>query len=193
MHSTNDSVDLIRVRCACEVEAHTNRTTVNLKRHDLAFFSIDNIDQRNHQGLAVSVRVEYGEHITAIKGLFFNTNGTVQKEVKVTAKTFNEFHTVQDANAFVNDIIPRSDDFDIFCYVEMFVGKIYHHEDRIKTNVESNGASVKMLICSMFEGFGMTTDNRYVDFFNENSALKSTIHNCIGVIHQLYDVIRNED
>lgn len=68
----------------------------------------------------------------------------------------------------MNDIIPRSDDLDICFHVEMLVGAIYHHQQRIKTDVESNAVSVKWLMCSMFEGFETAKDIRYMDVLNEN-------------------------
>lgn len=75
--------------------------------------------------------------------MFCNFNVSVKKEVRVKSLASNGFQTVQDAKAFVNDIISWRDDVDICSYVEMFIGAMYHHQQRIKTDMESKAVSVK--------------------------------------------------
>lgn len=83
-------VDLILKRLMFNVKRSPNGTLSSIPRHEIAVFSIDNLDVNNNYGLLVHGSNKFGLHLTAIQGAFCNVESTIPRGVFVREEYLNK-------------------------------------------------------------------------------------------------------
>lgn len=188
-----EAVDMIRRRLCDDVSSNPNGTMRNLPCHDLAVFSVDNLDQSNMHGITVKGKTGHGLHVTAIQAILMNVDSPYSSKVPLPDHHARSHERITCAKQFVNGFVPGKDDVDITTYVALFIGAVYRHQHRLATDDERSCLSITKLLLSLFQGYSNNNETRYVDVVNENAANKTAIHKSIDRIYDLYGKARMEE
>lgn len=96
-----------------------------IPRHDVAVFSVDNLDQTNLHGLMVKSRGYHCLHITAVQAVLCNGSVPLQRKVCLPSLCNQQDERITDREAFTDDFVPSKDYVDITEYIAMFIGAVY--------------------------------------------------------------------